>query len=216
VVDVLALSLSQRDYAALHRACTECGLRLHHGDALPANPDELAALAVFCGPMDEAGPSVALTELRAGGTHLIAVLPERSAESVLAAIKQGFALVLDSPLLTARVSHCLRYLLTVAPPRAAQTVRLGRSGELRALNARSVQLSRAEAVLLRALGKQPGHIVHRTEAARLTGEDPSPLIRRLSAKLADIDSRVKILKVPHVGYRMVGTLALDDNGRAIP
>ncbi|WHT23236.1 helix-turn-helix domain-containing protein [Crossiella sp. CA-258035] len=198
---VLAGTLAAADLAVVTDACAELGLAVHHDDHEVADDVMLCALHRTGGEAVEPSPA----EVRRRGGYPIAVLDSVSATGVLGALTEGYAFALATPLRRPRVVAALGYLKSVAPPEPAQRLTLA-PGLLRSPS-RQTPVTAAEAGLLRALANKPGQIVSRTELAGAAGdEDVNAVVSVLRRKLADIDSGAKILKVPHLGFRLVGTV----------
>ncbi|MGW0516078.1 winged helix-turn-helix domain-containing protein [Crossiella sp. NPDC003009] len=198
---VLAGTLAAADLAVVTDACAELGLAVHHADAEVTDDVMLCALHRTAGEAVEPSPA----EVRRRGGYPIAVLESVSATGVLGALTEGYAFALATPLRRPRVVAALGYLKSVAPPEPAQRLTLA-PGLLRSPS-RQTPVSAAEAGLLRALAGKPGQIVSRAELGEAAGgEDVNAVVSVLRRKLADIDSGAKILKVPHLGFRLVGTV----------
>ena len=103
-----------------------------------------------------------------------------------------------------RVTSFLSYLRSVAAPPGAQTLTV--DAEVLSSPSSSVALSSEEAAALRLFGEHPGRIVSRDALAEAAGADPLRLLTSLRDKFAEIGSGAQILKVPHMGYRLVGTV----------
>ncbi|MGO1050097.1 winged helix-turn-helix domain-containing protein [Crossiella sp. CA198] len=202
---VLAGTLAAADLAVVTEACAELGLAVHQAD--PEAAGARVADVMLCALHRTAGEAVepSPAEVRRRGGYPIAVLESVSATGVLGALTDGYAFALATPLRRPRVVATLGYLKSVAPPEPAQ--RLTLSPGLLCSPSRQAPVSAAEAGLLRTLAGKPGQIVSRTELNVATGgEDVNVVVSVLRQKLADIDSGAKILKVPHLGFRLVGTV----------
>lgn len=200
-VHVLTTSVSSPDLDLLAAACASSGLSLVHSPGGSARlGDDL--LAVFYRAGAEATP--APTDVRARGVHTVLVTPTPSATGTFAALGQGFSFILASPLSLDRVTSFLSYLRSVAAPPATQTLTV--DAEVLSSPSSSVTLSSEEAAALRLFGEHPGRIVSRDALAEAAGADPLRLLTSLRDKFAEIGSGAQILKVPHMGYRLVGTV----------
>ncbi|MEU5977731.1 hypothetical protein [Streptomyces sp. NPDC047315] len=204
---VLAQSLTPPDLAVLTEACAELGITLR--ESAPDErrfeaPDELlVAFHRVAGPGPDE-PSVA--DLKELGGYAVAVLDRISATDVLAAVSSGYGFTLASPLRRPRLVETLTYLRTVTPPENTQVLTLDGQGSLWSA-AKSVPVTDAEAGLLRLLSDRPGQIVSREDLTRAAlGEDVNRVTSVLKQKLLDIESGAKLLKVPHLGFRLVGTV----------
>lgn len=80
---------------------------------------------------------------------------------------------------------------------------LDETGALTAPSA-SVRLPHAEARAPRALADRGAVIGPGPDLLRLTGEDPCDVIESLRARFREVVSGAQILKVPHMGFRLVG------------
>ncbi|MBA0052910.1 helix-turn-helix domain-containing protein [Streptomyces sp. AJS327] len=212
---VLAQSVAPADLHVLGEACSETGLALHDADPEEERdfPDVLLASFHRVSAADGLTPA----QVKGRGGYPIAVLDEVAATDVLRAVTDGFSFTLASPLRRERVVETLGYLKSVTPPESTQVLTLlgpPVEGRLRLSSGpRDAEVSHGEAQMLRTLADRPGQIVARGELERATGEDN---INRVSSvlkqKLEDIDSGAKILKVPHLGFRLVGTVREADAG----
>ncbi|MFI7498572.1 transcriptional regulator [Streptomyces sp. NPDC049687] len=208
----LAQSLTPADLEVLADACAEVGLTLRVTDpaadhAPPAGAQLVSFHRVAAARPDD--PSV--EELKRRGGYAVAVLDGVSATEVLAAVSRGYSFTLASPLRRARLVETLGYLKTVTPPENTQVLTLDGRGSLSS-PAKSSPVTDAEAGLLRLLAGRPGQIVSREELAEATGgEDVNKVASVLKQKLLDIDSGAKLLKIPHLGFRLVGTVREEAN-----
>lgn len=207
-----AQSLTPADQEVLADACAEVGLTLRvagaeAGDAPPAGALLVSFHRVAGARPDD--PSVA--ELKSRGGYAVAVLDGVSATEVLAAVSSGYSFTLASPLRRARLVETLGYLKTVTPSENTQVLTLDGKGSLSS-PAKSSPVTDAEAGLLRLLAGRPGQIVSREELTEATGgEDVNKVTSVLKQKLLDIDSGAKLLKIPHLGFRLVGTVHEEAN-----
>ncbi|MFH8804202.1 transcriptional regulator [Streptomyces sp. NPDC017936] len=203
----LAQSLVPADTEVLAEACAEVGLTLHvaHPEAGQAPPPGalLVSFHRFAAvPPDD--PS--MEELKSRGGYAVAVLDGVSATEVLAAVSRGFGFTLASPLRRPRLVETLNYLKNVTPSENTQVLTLDGKGSLCSAT-KSLPVTDAEAELLRLLSHRSGQIVSREELTEATGgEDVNKVISVLKQKFRDIESGAKLLKVPHLGFRLVGTV----------
>lgn len=201
---VLAQSLTPPDLEVLADACAEVGLTLHETAPRAEAPDALLVSfhRVAAAPAD--GPPVA--ELGQRGGYAVAVLDGIAASAVLAAVSGGYSFTLASPLRRHRLVETLTYLKHITPPENTQVLTLDGAGSLRSPS-KSAPVTGAEAGLLRLLAARPGQIVSREELTEAAGgEDVNRVTSVLKQKLLDIDSGAKLLKIPHLGFRLVGTV----------
>ncbi|MFF8814344.1 winged helix-turn-helix domain-containing protein [Streptomyces pactum] len=207
---VLAQSLTPEDLAVLADACAEVGLTLHHSEPGSAPPDPSDALLVSfhrVGADPAGGPTA--QELKEIGGYAVAVLDGIAAGAVLAAVTNGYSFTLASPLRRPRLVETLTYLKHITPPENTQVLTLDGAGSLHSPS-KSTPVTDAEAGLLRMLAARPGQIVSREDLTEATGgEDVSRVTSVLKQKLLDIDSGAKLLKIPHLGFRLVGTVRQD-------
>jgi hypothetical protein len=213
---VLALELPPESLAPLAAACTRLGLPLETAAAgEPAVPrgDLLAAFYQIRagGP----APVPAPEEVRRHGAAPVVLLRELTGAAFLDEVWRGFRLVLPAPPGADRLTRCLSYLRDVAPPPGSQQLWLDDSNVLSS-TVGSTRLSHAEAVALRRLCEAPGRIVSREDLAAVGALDVLRVTTQLKDKLAGIGSGAQLLKVPHMGFRFVGKLALRVPGDAGP
>lgn len=214
-VHIVALSLEPANLAVLDQACTELRMTLYAAASpLPEAFQLDVVLAVFC-EFGDRQPGPPPEEVYSHDTYPIAVLPSVSATGVLATLTQGWAFALASPLRAQRLVQCLSYLRDVAPPRAAQVLVLDTAGTLSSPWG-SVQVTSAESYLLSRLASRDSQIVPREDLAEAADEDVLRVASTLKGKLADIRSGAKILKVPHLGYRLVGTVRHQASSLPVP
>lgn len=202
----LAQSLIPADLAVLTEACAEVGLPLHVTDAEAGHAPPAGALLVSFHRVAATRPGdPSAQELRRAGGYPVAVLDTVSATEVLAAVSRGFSFTLASPLRRPRLVETLSYLKNVTPPENTQVLTLG-NGALSS-PAKSLPVTDAEAGLLRLLSDRSGQIVSREELTEAAGgEDVNKVTSVLKQKFLDIQSGAKLLKVPHLGFRLVGTV----------
>ncbi|MFF8730101.1 hypothetical protein ACF073_27015 [Streptomyces sp. NPDC015171] len=206
---VLAWGLEPVDRAAVEAACEQVGLPLETPDSgTPADHHRDDLLVAFLGA-GAAGTAFAdPREITASGAYVVTVQNAPNAKDTLRAVRSGSSFLMASPLGGERLVSFLTYLRDVAAPAAAQVLELGADGVLATPSA-SVQLTEGEVKALRALGDTSARIVARPELLRLTGEDPRDLLEALRARFREIGSGAQILKVPHMGFRLVGELRVE-------
>ncbi|MFF8970316.1 transcriptional regulator [Streptomyces sp. NPDC014995] len=202
----LAQSLTPADLEVLADACAEVGLTLHVTDPEAGHAPPPGALLVSFHRVAAARPDdLSVEELKRRGGYAVAVLDGVSATEVLAAVSRGYSFTLASPLRRPRLVETLGYLKTVTPSENTQVLTL-ENGSLSS-PAKSLPVTDAEAELLRLLSGRPGQIVSREELTEATGgEDVNKVTSVLKQKFLDIDSGAKLLKIPHLGFRLVGTV----------
>ncbi|AYN40332.1 hypothetical protein D9753_17060 [Streptomyces dangxiongensis] len=199
---VLSWGLEPADLSALEEACEQAGLPLEApavdagGPAGHRRDDLLVAFTGAHGPADP-------REITRDGAYVVTVQSAPDAAGTLRAVRAGSSFLMASPLREERLRSFLTYLRDVAAPTATQVLDLDDSGLLATPSA-SVRLTGAEAKALRALADRSARIVARPELLRLTGEDPRDLVEALRARFREIGSGAQILKVPHMGFRLVG------------
>ncbi|MFB0617868.1 transcriptional regulator [Streptomyces sp. AGS-58] len=203
----LAQSLIPADLEVLTEACAEVGLPLHVTDRGAGQAPPPGALLVSFHRVAAARPDdLSMEELKRGGGYPVAVLDGVSATEVLAAVSRGFSFTLASPLRHPRLVETLSYLKNVTPSENTQVLTLDGKGSLSS-PAKSLPVTDAEARLLRLLSDRSGQIVSREELTEATGgEDVNKVTSVLKQKFLDLDSGAKLLKVPHLGFRLVGTV----------
>ncbi|MEU1185634.1 hypothetical protein ABZ464_50100 [Streptomyces sp. NPDC005820] len=208
----LAQSLAPADLEVLADACAEVGLALRVADAETDQAAPPGARLVSFRRVAADGPDgPSVEELKRGGGYAVAVLDRISATEVLAAVSRGYGFTLASPLRRARLVETLGYLKNVTPPENTQVLTLDGRGTLSS-PAKSSPVTDAEAGLLRLLAGRPGQIVSREELGEATGgEDVNKVASVLKQKFLDIDSGAKLLKIPHLGFRLVGTVREEAN-----
>jgi DNA-binding winged helix-turn-helix (wHTH) protein len=203
---VVAGSLESADFTVLEGACAELGLAVHASDPEAGRSDWPDVILAALHRFGDGAPSPSAAEVKRRGGYPIAVLDAVSATGVLAALSEGFSLALASPLRRSRLVESLGYLKSVAPPVPSQVVTLDGHGRLGSPS-KSVPVTDAESGMLRCLADRPGQIVSREELTEAAdGEDANKVASVLKQKLDDVDSGAKILKVPHLGFRLVGTV----------
>ncbi|MFM9607188.1 winged helix-turn-helix domain-containing protein [Streptomyces niveiscabiei] len=202
----LAQSLTPADLEVLAEACAEVGLALHVTDPATGHaPPPGAQLVSFTRVAAARPDDLSVADLKSRGGYAVAVLDSVSATEVLAAVTAGYGFTLASPLRRSRLVETLSYLKTVTPSENTQVLTLA-NGSLNSA-AKSLPVTDAEAGLLRLLSDRPGQIVSREELTQATGgEDVNKVTSVLKQKFLDIDSGAKLLKIPHLGFRLVGTV----------
>jgi hypothetical protein len=200
---VVATGLADPDYLALNAACKHTGLPLQSAAATAAADFRDDLLAVFFGSLSA---PLEPTQVRQHGAYPVLVQQGISAVAMMGAMGDGFTFVLASPLRTERLTAFLDYLMRVAAPPRARIVTLGDDGTL-ASPAAAVTLAPHEAAVLRKLAEHTGEIVAQEELRSQTTEtDLLTVIAALRGKLSEIGSGAQILKVPHAGFRLAGTV----------
>ncbi|MEU5278070.1 hypothetical protein [Streptomyces asoensis] len=208
---VLTQGLAAPEATSLREACERTGLPLkepaaHEWRDLSAHvADDLLVAFVAAGADGTAPPG--LSGITRDGAYAVLVQPAPSAKGTLAAVRSGAGFVMAAPLGVERLVSFLTYLRDVAAPASAQILDLDETGELTTPSA-SVRLSDAEAAALRALADRRAVIVPRPDLLRLTGEDPRDVVESLRARFREVGSGAQILKVPHMGFRLVGEVRL--------
>ncbi|MFJ4618053.1 hypothetical protein [Streptomyces sp. NPDC088812] len=206
---VLARGLAATETENLREACERTALPLRpvpDGDGVA---EHVAAdlLVAFVAAADDGTAPLDLRDLTHGGAYAVLVQPAPTARTTLAAVRSGAGFVMAAPLDVDRLVPFLTYLRDVAAPAAAQVLDLDEAGVL-ATPSGSVRLSEAEARALRALADRRATIVGRPDLMRLTGEDPRDVVASLRARFREVGSGAQILKVPHMGFRLVGEVRL--------
>ncbi|MFH8367692.1 transcriptional regulator [Streptomyces sp. NPDC018031] len=204
---VLAQSLAPADLEVLAEACAEVGLTLHDADPEAGHETPPDALLVsFHRSAAPAPEDLTVADVKGRGGYPVAVLDGISATDVLAAVSGGYSFTLASPLRRPRLVETLNYLRNVTPPENTQVLTLDGKGSL-CSPSKSVPVTDAEAGLLRLLAGRSGQIVSREDLTAATGgEDVNRVTSVLKQKFLDIDSGAKLLKIPHLGFRLVGTV----------
>jgi hypothetical protein len=184
------------DLHTVRRACRSAGLRLTECDPRSA----IGATVLIVGAGTPVPASIAG---RAIGPYTIVVLPDDDAPAHLRHLRSGRTVVLRSPLREQRMHQLLTYLAVTAPPRSLRRISFdGRctvtSGDL------SAEVDAREAALLDLLAARPGVVQRISALPRELEANHAPTAATLSRKLASIGSPVRVLKVPHVGYRLDG------------
>ncbi|MGA8116453.1 MAG: helix-turn-helix domain-containing protein [Actinocatenispora sp.] len=204
----MASRLPSADATALSEACRQTRLPLDSRDHLGELAGDL--LAVFC--TEEAASPAAVRELHDAGAYAVLVQPEPSARGTLEALRLGYGFVLASPLRAERLTAFLTYLRDVSAPPGTQIVDLDQVGTLSTRTAHTA-LDEAEAAALRLFARGPSRIVSRRELAEATdGGDPLALVSALRTRFEQVGSGAKILKVPHMGFRLVGEVRIPATG----
>lgn len=208
---VLTGGLGAPDTARLREACERTALPLKEPAA--QDPQGLAAhvaddlLVAFVAAEADGSAPFALGEITREGAYVVLVQAAPTAKGTLAAVRSGAGFVMAAPLDVERLVPFLTYLRDVAAPASAQVLDLDEAGVLSTPSA-SVRLSEAEAKALRALADRRAVIVPRPDLLRLTGEDPRDVIEALRSRFREVGSGAQILKVPHMGFRLVGEVRL--------
>ncbi|MFH8477126.1 hypothetical protein [Streptomyces sp. NPDC018000] len=206
----LAQSLTPEDQEVLAEACAEVGVTLHVTDpeadhVAPSDALLVSFHRIAAGRSDD----LSVAELKSRGGYPVAVLDGISATEVLSAVSSGFSFTLASPLRRSRLVKTLSYLKTVTPPENTQVLTLDGKGALSS-SAKSVPVTDAEEGLLSLLNDRSGQIVPIADLIKATGgEDVNKVASVLKQKFLDIESGAKLLKVPHLGFRLVGTVRKD-------
>ncbi|MFG3033674.1 hypothetical protein ACGFZJ_34860 [Streptomyces sp. NPDC048253] len=208
---VLTQGLAAPEATRLREACERTGLPLkepaaQHRRELAAHVADDLLVAFVAAEADGSAP-LELREITREGAYAVLVQSAPTAKGTLAAIRSGAGFVMAAPLGVERLVSFLTYLRDVAAPASAQILDLDETGALTTPSA-SVRLSDAEAKALRALADRRAVIVPRPDLLRLTGEDPRDVIESLRARFREIGSGAQILKVPHMGFRLVGEVRL--------
>ena len=204
-MQIVAGALTGADLRELGIACADnqIGLRTMDlgTDPLPAIDDLLAVV------LPAEAPTVPpIADIRNSGAYVIYIQPEPNAASMLDSIRGGVNFCFSSPLNAARLSGFLDYLRRVAAPRHTQVIHLDDHRVLRS-GSTTTTLSTAAATAMRLLGTRPDRIVSRDDLTATTGNtDVLAVIGELRHALDQVGSGAHILKVPHMGYRLVGTV----------
>jgi hypothetical protein len=202
---VLAGELSPETLQVVTSAAASAGLEARSSATVPADltPDLLAVVHSD----REAQPEPSATATTAHGAYAILVLDRLSPTAVLDAATSGYAFTLTPYKLETRLAHLLGYLCTVAAPEPTRTLSLSASHLLSSASA-SVRLEPGEAELLTQLGESTGRVVPWDELAQEATGRPGvlKLVADLTGKLEQIGSGARILKVPHLGFRLSGRL----------
>lgn len=235
---VLSASLDPADVASLEQACartriglrvtdprepepTELDLRVPETTELdPPEPDPREPEPVFGEDLlavfyrGDGAPPAEYTAARRAGVHTVEVQSRASALATLAAVRGGCGFVLASPLGVDRLTKFLDYLAKVAAPPGAQVLTLADDGTLTTPSG-AVRLDPAEATTLRLLGERPDGIVSREQITSASGGlDPLLLVAELRRRFDAVGSGAQILKVPHMGFRLVGRVRAVVAGQA--
>lgn len=199
-MDVVCVAPKDDVNVAVAAACDAAGLDLVVVDEWreERHPQALAVVT----EVDAADPAAA--PLRDGGAYRVAVLATPDASAVFRALRRGYSFAFSRPLAPARLAHAFSYLRDVAPPLASQVLELGDGVVL--VGDRAVALAEAEHTLLRLLGEAEGRVVPREELSAAVPSDPLRVAASLKLKLTVAGSSVKLLKVPHIGLRLVGVV----------
>lgn len=209
---VLTRGLAAPEAARLREACERTGLPLREPEAHDPRgaagdvADDL--LVAFVAAEADGSAPPGLREITRAGAYAVLVQPAPTAKGTLAAVRSGAGFVMAAPLGVERLVSFLTYLRDVAAPASAQVLGLDETGVLTTPSA-SVRLTEVEAKALRALAERRAVIVSRPDLLRLTGEDPKDVIEALRARFREVGSGAQILKVPHMGFRLVGEVRLE-------
>jgi hypothetical protein len=202
---VLAGELSPETLQVVTDAAASAGLEVRSTATAPADltPDLLAVVHSGRDPQ----PKPSATATTAHGAYAVLVLDRLSPIAVLDAATSGYAFTLTQYELETRLAHLFGYLCTVAAPEPTRTLSLSAAHVLSSASA-SVHLEPAEAGLLTRLGDSTGRVVPWDELAREETGRPGvlKLVAELTGKLEQIGSGARILKVPHLGFRLSGRL----------
>lgn len=219
---VLAVGLAPERLSKLSAACAAVGLPLSAIAArapLDLHDDLLAAyFEIGSDGVPDAGPGVAPPgagpddapkAVAALGALPVAVLADEAESSrgpaFLREVGRGYAMVLPCTVTEERLVRSLTYLRDIVPPPGAQHLWLD-DGLVLSTRRRSVRLVPAEAAVLRRLAEAPGRVVSRTDLETAADGDVQGTSVRLKARLEEVGSGAQLLKVPHRGFRFVGTL----------
>lgn len=205
---VLMGALGPADTDALGRACARNRMPLRAISAAGAGDLGQDLLAVFL-PEGAESP-VTPDEVRRHGAYAVQVQSTVSAAPMLRAMRDGFHLVFPSPLPADRVAGFLRYMSDVAAPPKSRTVTLSDAGTI-STPVGSAELDAAESAALRLLGERRDRIVSRADLMAATGADPLQTVNALRRHFSALGSGAQILKVPHIGYRLVGSVEPADS-----
>ncbi len=211
---VLAWALTEDDLASLREACDRTGLPLEcpsveaeRGEPLVLREDLLGAFVSSTTPLPE---PLSAEDISRTGAYVVTVHHAPTPGDMLTAFHSGSSFAMSEPLGTSRLTSFLTYLRDVAAPQSTQVLDLDPSDVLATPSA-TVQLSPAEGKALRALSTRRSTIVPRPELMRLAGEDPRDLVQALQKRFREVGSGAQILKVPHMGFRLVGEVRLKSN-----
>lgn len=198
-VRVLGSNLANDDVDRLEAACGRHRLTFGDGEA----PSPGWTLAEFHGHRGDILPPPAGGD---GDAYPVLVSASTSADLVFRAFSSGYRLVLPSPLSPQRLDQLLRYLSGYASPPSARVLDVDATGLLTVTGDR-LELTGAQREVLALLGKRPGGVVSRQDlATAVGGEDPQAVIRSLRERFELAGSGAQILKVPHIGFRLAGSV----------
>jgi hypothetical protein len=200
---VLMGSLRPADADTLERACTRNRMPLRTLPAEGAGQLGADLLAVFFQEGEES--ALAPADVRRHGAYAIQIQSAVASAPMLRAIRAGYHLVFPSPLPADRVTRFLRYMSDVAAPPKSRTLTLSENGTLSTATGHA-ELDPAESAALRLLGSRRDGIVSRAELLAASGSDPLQTVTALRRHLSELGSGAQILKVPHLGYRLVGSV----------
>jgi hypothetical protein len=201
---VMTQGLTHDDHEHLALACQRNRMELRDltdATAPVALADDLLAVITAAG----VEPVVPVSAVRQHGAYAVQVQPALNGVQLLRGIQSGYNFVFASPLIPDRLTAFLAYLRDIAAPPATQILRLNGDGVL-STPAGSVTLDESEAAVLRLFGQRVNHIVSRRELADVSGADPLQVTRRLKMHFEVLGSGAHILNVPHMGYRLVGSV----------
>jgi hypothetical protein len=206
-VRVLTAALPDGDLERLGEACDTNRMPLEtvaSGEPVLLAPDLLAVFSVAGGvaPVDPRA-------VRRHGAYPVQVQGSVVPAEVLSAVRAGYSFVLVTPLRVARLTALLAYLRDVAAPPGARILTLAEDGTLSTPSG-TAHLDAAEQAALRLLGANVGRIVTRGQLHDGTGADPLQVTTALRRHLESVGSGAQILKVPHMGFRFVGTVITND------
>jgi DNA-binding response OmpR family regulator len=147
--------------------------------------------------------------VRGIGALPIAVLETVDAGVALRVAQAGYALWLTKPLPGERVKRLLTYVRDATPPDSAVVLTLDEAAGTLRVGDRSTPVAPEEAVLLRAWAEHPGRIV----SAETLPPEVAERMRSIAGALRGerfpaIGSAARIITVPGIGYRLLGTVAV--------
>ncbi|SDT80763.1 winged helix-turn-helix domain-containing protein [Actinoplanes derwentensis] len=199
---VLSTTLEPVELDMLERACRAQRIPVStSGDA--ALGDDLLAAFYRAGAAGES--PIEPRQVRLHGAYTVLVDAEATARSTYTALRSGYSFVLPSPLSESRVSRLLDYLVATAAPQRSQVLTLSDANEL-TVGGRSVTLTDGQGVTLRLLGEQSGRIVTRQRLSAAGQDNALAVVTELRRVFQDIGAGAQILKVPHMGFRLVGSV----------
>jgi hypothetical protein len=200
---VATVDLSDGCLARVTAACDQAGIPCEQasGEDLAPRDDLLAGFFEGSGGRApaEPGPVARL------GALAVLLLRDADATAYLNAADRGFGLVLSAPPLPERIAGCLNYLCKTTPPRGTRQLWLDGT-RLYSTLTRSCELGAGEAAAIGLLGHTPGRVVPRAELEAAAGADAAQTVGRLGDCLAELGSTASVLKIPHVGFRLTGSV----------